>query len=206
MKRSYSDLKTSPLPKYGPDDLRTFKSILDGSYELRVVKVVDISKPTAKPVDEVDEPENEDEARENRLNQNNARMLQLTLRDADNTEIFAIETERINELDNIKPNWRVFIDGPVEIRCSNMMLEKRHVVAKEQLSDEEIQSLTQAATDEASNDVAVIQTVNSSSEVKVEAMQSSPMNIPTQAPNQPVIQLLEDWDEADDEDDCIILD
>lgn len=201
------------LPVLSGDDPRRIKDTLEGNYELRVVKAVDISKPTAKPVDEIDEPENEDQARENWMNQSNARMLQLTVRDENNTEIFALETERIPELDDVKPNWNILIDGPVEVRCGNIMLEKRHIVGKQQLSESQVPAAT----------VIALEVTDSNSECPISfgvqpnnvALEES-MPVVLQAHNatankssEPPVdnQMPEDWDDLDeDDDDCIILD
>lgn len=167
MKRSH-DMSPTLLPVMSPGDPRKFKSILKGSYKLRVIKITDISKPTVKPIDEIEEPEEDEVANENRLNQNTARMLQLNLKDSNNTEINAIETERIEMLNTLKPNWKVIIQGPVEVRCGNIMLERKHVSHIEPPSEDDVQS------------------------VKVETAK-------------PVVYVVEDWDE-EDEDDCIIID
>ena len=62
MKRSYNEMSISLLPVLAQDDPRRFKMILEGAYKLRTVRVSDISKPSARPVADIDEPENEDEA------------------------------------------------------------------------------------------------------------------------------------------------
>lgn len=209
MKRTHSDVQKSFLPSLGSDDPRKLKSILESFYELRIIKAVDISKPTARPVDEVDEPENEDEARENKLNQNNARMLQLTLRDINDTEICAIETERIPELDNVKVNWKVYIEGPVEVRCGNMMLEKKNVVGKEAPLESQAQPIAMDSTDQnvspskITDSITVVNLDNHNSNV-LQPNSTLPLTANLQRSN---ITAPEDWDDLDeDEDDCIILD
>lgn len=195
------------LPILAPDDPKKLKSILEGCYELRVVKVVDISKPTAKPVDEIDEPENEDLARENRMNQSNARMYQLTLRDDSNTEILAIETERIKELDDVKPNYMISIDGPVEVRCGNLMLETRHVTGKQQMPASQIPMPPTVTLEDSNHEIAEHQG-GAISPPEPERPGLLPGHNAPPDINRPAIinQLPEDWDDLEEEDDdCIIL-
>lgn len=129
MKRSHSDMATSlsALPAFITNEPNIYKSNLSGSHVLRVAKVADISKPTAKPIEEIEEPEEEDAAVQNRLSKSNARMLQLNLVDSNKAEIKALEVEYIDVLTSVKPNCIVNIVGPVDIRCGNLMLRKRHV-------------------------------------------------------------------------------
>lgn len=196
MKRQYSDLKISLLPVLDANDPRHFKSVLEGSYELQVVKVVDISKPTERPIDEIDEPETEEEAAEIRLNQNNARMIKLSLKDSNGTEISAIETERINELDNIQNKWKLFIEGPVEIRCDNMMLERKNVIGKEKSTDVEIHQSGPKNID--ISDAEATQIIDLATEPPRE-------NIKTKGVVVPGSRVLADWDEEDEEE-CIVID
>lgn len=128
MKRSYSSMSMSLLPKLPSCDQNHFKSVLEGTYTLKVVSVVDISKPAERPIEDVEEPEEDEAVQEIKLNKSNARMIQLRLQDSENTEIMAVETERIETLTNIKPNHLVTITGPVEVRCRNMMLQSKHVI------------------------------------------------------------------------------
>lgn len=121
----------STLPRLDPNDSKMFKSTLSGPYKLKVTKVVDISKPAQRPVDEIEEPEEDEAAFQNKLNKSNARMIQLDLIDSNNRAIRALETERIELLDKVIPNCLVNIAGPVELRCGNMMLQKRHLVSLE---------------------------------------------------------------------------
>lgn len=139
MKRSHSDMSTScsVLPKMSSNDSMMFKSTLNGSYRLKVVKVTDISKPTQRPVDEIEEPEEDEAVAQNKMNKGNARMIQLDLKDSENQEIRALETERIEALTNIKPDNLVNITGPVDIRCGNIMLERKHLVTVETAPAEE---------------------------------------------------------------------
>lgn len=181
MKRSYSNIAISPLPKFSPSDPQLFKSTLDGTYALRVVETTDISKPAAKPIDEIEEPEEDDVANENRLNQNNARMIQLVLKDLNETQIKAIETEQIDLLTNLRPNWMIYIEGPVDIRCGNIMLEKKHITSIEEPIKNEVGPKAEVQD----NEVEVVQE--------------------NTRPNVPVVHVIEDWDE-DDEQDCIVLD
>lgn len=130
MKRTYSEITPtlSELPQTLVQDPRAFKSKLDGRYTLKVLNAIDISKPKDKQAEVIDEPEEEEVAVMNRLNKSNARMIQLDLVDANESPIKAIETERIDMLNEIKVGQLVEIAGPVDIRCGNIMLEKRHVL------------------------------------------------------------------------------
>jgi hypothetical protein len=197
MKRSYVEMSTSLLPVLRQDDPRRFKAVLESKYKLRTVRVSDISKPSARPVDDIDEPENEDEANETKLNQNNARMIQLYLKDANNTEICALEKERIPELDDIQANYYIFIEGPAEVRCGNIMLEKKNVIGKAKLSDAEI---SQVATQTAA-----------ATPPKRPSIETTPICVNLD-------DVAEDWDDEDgsvdsnvgnnvddDDDDCIII-
>ena len=190
MKRSHSDTSTSLLPVVGEGDPRKFKSVLEGNYELRVIKASDVSKPNEKPIEDIEEPEEEELANEKRLNQNNARMIQVTLRDSKNTEINALETERIELLTNLKPNWKISIEGPVEVRCGNLMLCKRHVTSIHPPSEGEVER--QAAIPEPTTP-------------DEQAALLPPKELRSGCLDQPQVVHLEDWDEEDEED-CIILD
>lgn len=244
MKRPYSELSSNLLPVFDSNDSRKFKSTLDGSYRLRVLKIVDISRPTEKPVDEIDEPENEDEASEIRRNKNNARMFQLHLLDTNNTKISAVETERIEMLTNLKPNYRIMIEGPVEIRAGNIMLEKRHVTDIHPPTQEELKESTseqtrtnvsttvqpqpsptkqvvgtepsKAAAVAAVTDIIDIDwdddddptiIVGHETPGKPEVISLNQERTPS-IRQTPTTQPAEDWDEADadDDDDCIIID
>lgn len=55
------------------------------------------------------------------------RMLQLDLRDQDNTLITAIETKPIDKLNDLKANSIIQLLGPIEIRCSNILLDSRNI-------------------------------------------------------------------------------
>lgn len=174
---------------------------LDGIYRLRTTRVVDIAKPNSQPIADIDEPENEDEAREAKLNQNNARMLQFTLKDSNNTEIRAIEMERIPDLDNIQNNWSLLISGPVVVRCGNMMLEKRNVIGKAKLSDLEVaQSSTQVEQPSPIRrppESSLITAPNNSENICPDPKRPS-IDVVN------LVDVAEDWDEEDD-DDCIII-
>lgn len=161
MKRSYSDIATklTQIPQMTPDDPRMFKSTLEGDHVLKIVDVVDISKPRDKPAEAIDEPEEEETIRINQMNKTNARMFQLDLRDSRGSKIKAIETERINMLNDIKPGI-IQISGPIEIRCGNLMLKKEHVLG-----------------------------------IQIEQVADSP----------PLVQVCEDWDENEEDEDCIII-
>lgn len=125
-----------------------FKSVLNGPYKLKVTKVVDISKPAQRPVDEIEEPEEDEAAVQNRLNKNNARMIQLDLVDSNSKAIRALETERIELLDRVTTNCLVNIAGPVELRCGNIMLEKRHLVSLEDAPKESEEQVTKKVKSE----------------------------------------------------------
>lgn len=193
MKRTYSDLSVtlSVLPPMTEKSSEMFKSTLPSSYKLQVTKVVDISKPVQRPVDEIEEPEEEDIANANRLNKGNARMIQLDLKDANGQNIRALETERIETLNEVKPNYIVNIGGPVEVRCGNIMLQKRNLLGVEIGPDNEKNEAPEQPKPQTivSRPPQVLET----QEVKHEAKHE-------------VIQLDEDWDEEEDDDDCIIVD
>lgn len=198
-------MSASLLPVLRSDDPRKFKMLLEGVYKLRTVKVLDISKPTARPVDQIDEPENEDEANENKLNHSNARMLQLHLRDANNTEICALETERIPDLDDVNVHWNLFIEGPVEIRCGKIMLEKKHITSKTKLSESEIAQLPSLSTmspslrqQRAPTPVIEIQDLSPKRDLSPLAGDVRPRTAVG------LTNAAEDWDDTDDED-CIII-
>lgn len=169
--------RLSTLPQLKDSD--KFKTTLTGPYKLRVTKVVDISKPAQKPVEEVEEPEEEDKAAADKLNKSNARMIQLDLKDSRDQLVKAVETERIELLDKVVPNCLLNIIGPVDLRCGNIMLEGKHVVSLETAPKEEKEE-------------------QAKKKVKSEAPVVEESKIP-------VVEVPEDWDE-EDEDDCIILD
>lgn len=204
MKRSYAEMSTSLLPVLSQEDPRRFKMVLEGLYKLRTVRVSDISKPSSRPVADIDEPENEDDANESKLNQNNARMIQLSLKDTNNTEICALEKERIPELDDVQINWYVFIEGPVEVRCGNIMLEKKHVTGKVKLSDAEISQVSTQPTIPSPvrrppAQQTPTQNVGSSDDEPTSAVKRPSTGEPTCVN---LVDVAEDWD---DDDDCIII-
>jgi hypothetical protein len=181
-------MSASLLPVIGQGDQRKFKMVLEGVYKLRVVRVSDISKPNAKPVADIDEPENEDEANEIKLDRNNTRMIQLCLRDTNNTEINALEEERIPELDDVSVNSNIYIEGPVEVRCGNMMLSKRHVIGKEFVGKEQVAQKP------------VIRDPNPR-----QAAANAPVREEQIVSEERVIRDFEIIDDDDDDDDCIII-
>lgn len=146
-----SDLST--LPSIAANDPNMFKSVLTGPFKLKVTKAVDISKPTQKPVDEIEEPEEDEVAAQNRLNKSNARMMQLDLIDSQNKTIRALETERIELLDRVTPNCLINITGPIELRCGNMMLEKKHLKSLEDAPKES----DEQATKKVKSDIELIE-------------------------------------------------
>lgn len=145
------------LPNLDVSDNASLKSTLEGSFYLKVTQFVDISKPiqdTSSPFLDVDDDEDDDnnEAEEetdrSSVNYNvkkikgkyatkgagkkeilkkGPRMLQLDLRDQNNTLIKAIETSPVDKLNDLKANSIVQLLGPMEIRCCNIMLEPRNV-------------------------------------------------------------------------------
>lgn len=121
----------SIISLYESNDIRSIKHTIDETLRLRVAKALDISKPADKPIDEIEEPEEEEVAQQNKLNKSNARMIQLDLRDRNGNSIKAIETERIELLNDVKEDNIVTIKGPVEVRCGNIMLKKRHLASIE---------------------------------------------------------------------------
>lgn len=189
MKRTHSNAVAAltVLPSPLKDGQKVLKSTLDGSHRLHVISVQDISKPTNKPIDEIEEPEEEDKAVQNRLNKSNARMLLLQLEDAAKNQIKAVETEVIQMLSSAKKNSVISIQGPVEIRCGNIMLAAKNVCKVEEISREDISQLDQVKR----ADIEVVEMVN---QVKPEDIENI-KNIP-----------LVDLDEDFDDDDCIIID
>lgn len=222
MKRSHSQTgpTLSEIPKMNPTDSNMFKSSLPGSYIMRVKNVYDISKPRDKQIEAIDEPEEEEIATINRLNKSNARMLLLELRDCNNSQIKAIETESIEKLNDVKPNFLINISGPVDIRCGNLMLEKRHVISIEPGSpvdeddnhnerDEQIRIDNTRPQDERLVHVDTKPTTGHSSHQNL----GSPSNRSGKQPCPIVkqdVQVIDVFDDADDiewdDDDCIILD
>lgn len=192
MKRSYSnrELDYALLPKFSRNDPELFKTTLSGSYELKVLDLWDISKPPEKPIDDIEEPEDEEAATENRLNKNSARMLMLHLCDKKGTEIKALEVERLEVLTNVKKDWVVYITGPVILRCGNLMLERKNVVRAQPSSDNENPNTGTCPTGRPSSE-----------------RESGPASKPQKSfePQCEVIDVVEDWDEADEEE-CIIID
>jgi len=210
-------MSTSLLPVLGRNDPQKFKSTLDGTYKLRVVQAVDISKPKAKPTDEIDEPENEDEANEIQLNKNNARMLQLCLADTNSTQVNAIEVEKIEMLNSIQPKWTICIEGPVEFRCGNIMLEKRHVTCIEPPVPGEDPPIPQPQLHPVTRDdppepsptpISIIDLDEDSEPAIIDHVDPKAEKIvPVVHGGRDAPLAVEDWDEADEEDDdCIIID
>lgn len=192
MKRTYSnrELDYGLLPKFNRGDSEMFKTTLNGAYLLRVVDVCDISKPPEKPIDEIEEPEDEETATENRLNKNSARMLMIQLQDRSGTSIKALEVERIEALTPLMKNWNLYITGPVDLRCGNLMLEKNNVVRAHPPSDN---NEWQAGT------VPVNNLINEN------AVESRVVPQDVRPTKHEVIDIVEDWDEAEEEE-CIIID
>lgn len=201
-----------------PDELikqGDFKSTLNGSHKFRVKKISDISKPEAKQIEEIEEPEEEATAAELKLNKSNARMILLELEDANNACIKAIETERIETLTDAKAGFIIGLQGPVELRCSRLMLEKRNVVSieigpreetvTEPVKEDKIDSATAVIPNVVETETQSIRVTKTETvppeEVKEE---SRPPTTEVKKEDIQVISLLEDWDE-DDEDDCIVL-
>lgn len=189
MKRSHSHVAPdlTILPDAIKADKQVFKTVLEGSHRLRVNSVVDISKPSHKPVDEIEEPEEEDKALQNRLNKSNARLLQLHLEDSAKNQIKAIETEVIKSLSSVQKNWVITIQGPVEVRCGNIMLEAKNISKVEEVNSEDIDEIEQVKRQEV--------------EVAPALDQASPEDI-LDIKNIPLVDLDGDFD---DDDDCIIL-
>lgn len=187
MKRTHSNMTCPPseIPKMTACGPEMFKNTLEGTYTLKIKSVVDISKPKDRPVDEIERPEEEEVAKKDHLDKNNARMLLLDLCNTDITEsnisIKALETERIEALNNVKPNNLINLIGPIELRCGNLMLEKRHILNISAAPEQ----TTQVAAPTAS------------------ASTNQPPNVKNEQVE--IINVEEDWDE-DDEEDCIILD
>lgn len=238
MKRSYDDMIThlSVLPDIKTGNDRSFKSDLTGVYNLRVTKVTDISKPADKPIEEIDEPEEEDRLRENQLSKNNARMIQLDLKDARNNDIKAIEVERIEMLTHVKPNCTITIIGPVEVRCSNIMLQPRHLTKIEGPFEDDVKTMPPAPApplsphrgdadnvlpeeenpvvqledwpeDEVDDDLQVLPTADTTTQG---SSHSDVIQIVNQRPSDETkvpIQVVQIEDwDEDDEEDCIVLD
>lgn len=141
MKRSYDEMISvlTELPQPFNQEQKIIKALLTGSHKLLVTKAVDISKATVRPIDDIDEPEEEQDAVQRRLDRNNARMIQLHLKDSKGVEIKAIETEKIDLITNLQQNWTIDISGPVDVRCGNIMMEKRHVTGAQPPKKEEVQ-------------------------------------------------------------------
>lgn len=183
MKRTYSDANSplTTLPKMSLSDGQLLRSTLTGSHKLKVTKVIDISKPSQKPVDEIEEPEEAEVALQNKLSKSNARMILLHLKDSENQEIKALETEHIDLLNEVKPSYILSIVGPVDIRCGNIMLERKHLSNIEMCSEQDEQHHHNLPP---------------------------PPSMPPKESRQK-IEIVnvddEDWDE-DDENDCICLD
>lgn len=171
-----------------------FKSTLEGPLTFKVINVIDISKPRDKPIEAIDEPEEEEVARENQLSKNNARMIQLDLRDPAGSTIMAIETERIDILSDVKPSNLIKINGPVMVRCGNLMLEKKHVAGIEACPPG-LEDFSQRPVDSSDKP--------SESPLKRKFEEFDTME--SVKKESPIINLSEDWDDDDDED-CIILD
>lgn len=190
MKRTYSnrELDSDSLPKFKQGDPGLFRTTLCSNYELKVLKIYDISKPPEKPVDEIEEPEDDEAATESRLNKNSARMLLIHLRDSSGTEIKALEVERIEALTQVQSNWTISIIGPVEVRCGNIMLERKNVVQVQPPKNDENPQVDTVPPNTPASNQAQMQTNNE-----------------TARTFQDVIHIGEDWDEAD-EDECIIID
>lgn len=189
-------------------------NIWEGTHQLLVTKVVDISKPAEKPAEEIEPDENEDE---NKQNKSTTRMLQLYLKDSKGAEIKALETEYIEFLTPIKASHTVCLAGPIEVRCGNMMLTKKNVTHVKQ----DVQLPVDTAPEQESRRVKHQRTEEPPPQ-PVEEEDVFSDEEPTQAyepPRTPPVQKatdvkqevvhIEDWDEEDeedDDDDCIILD
>lgn len=189
MKRTYSnrELDYDLLPRFKQGDPGLFRTTLCSNYELKVLKIYDISKPPEKPVDEIEEPEDDEAATENRLNKNSARMLLIHLKDSSGTEIKALEVERIEALTPVQSNWTISIIGPVDVRCGNIMLERKNVVQVQPPKNDE---------DPQGDNVPTSTPAPNRERVQTNA---------TATTLHDVIHIGEDWDEAD-EDECIIID
>lgn len=202
MKRTHSNSSSvlSEIPRLNKTD--AYKSVLPGTYTLRVKNVYDISKPRDKPIDAIDETDEEETAKADQLNKNNARMLLLELKDSNGSDIRAIETDRIDILTDIKPNYLINIAGPVEIRCGNMMLEKKHVLNIEPRPEEDDKpqkSNQPVPRDILQQDLSDTSSFSEEIEISQHLLKPGP-KYPVQ-----VIELEDDWDE-EDIDDCIVLD
>lgn len=185
MKRSYDEMATalSTLPQSITQESRIFKSSLTGTHRLRIISALDISKPKDKPIDEIDEPEEEQDAYQKKLEKNNQRMIQLELSDIYGAKINAVETEQIDLMTNLKPNWTVEIVGPVDIRCGNIMLGKKNIKSVQPPFENDIE-----------NNPVPPQPLITAQPAQA---RSNPV---------PVIDLEEEWDEDWDEDPCITID
>lgn len=186
MKRTHSHEGLTALPDPLRGNPKILKSKLEGTHRLHVVSVLDISKPAAKPIDEIEEPEEEDKALQNRLNKNNARMLLLNLEDSAKNQIKAVETEVIGKLSSVKKHSMITIQGPVDIRCGNIMLEAKHVSNVQDYSCDDSQ-IEQVKRQDTQSDSAVLQ--------------ATPEDI-EKIKHIPLVDLDDDFD---DDDDCIIL-
>lgn len=204
MKRTHSNSTSilSEVPRLNKTDPDHYKSVLTGTYILKVNKLYDISKPRDKPIESIDEPEEEETAKADQLNKNNARMLLLEMKDSNNTDIRAIETERIDILTNLKPNYLINIAGPIELRCGNLMLEKKHVLNIEPgpVEDEKPQKSAQPVSRN-----TLEQDLSDMSSFSEEIQLSPPAPKVESKPDVQLIELEDDWDE-EDKDDCIMLD
>lgn len=220
MKRTYSDMTSSltVLPRLTKDDPANFKSTLDGPLRLQVTKVVDISKPTDKPIEAIDDLlESEEVNRDNILSKGNARMIQLELKDANDLRIRALETEHIVALNNVKTNCLIDINGPIDLRCGNLMLERKHNIRVEKGPEAVVQEVPEASWPSDEEDDLIITdpppaTLSASTSERTviyatPVMASSSVEKSSTSEPVPVqvVHLEEDWDE-EDESDCIILD
>lgn len=195
MKRSFNEMNVSEsLPTYSIKDKRLYYSVLDGSYRLRVTKVVDISKPTDKPIEDIDEPE-QDVKTESKLNKASTRMLQLDLIDNCGTVLRAVETERISALDTIDIGSQLTIVGPIDLRCSNLMLMNRHIANVELKKEDTNMPLPAESTN-----------FRNESKPAMVVPTKPPVTMPSTSKIIETINITEDWDDDwDDSDDCILI-
>lgn len=149
--------KSSKLPKFRLADENRLKSILNGDFYLKVVQVVDISKPSQDMsntfLDLEDEVEEQDDQEEDRNSEDyNAkklkgryaaakganrkdvlkkgpRMIQLEVKDDEGTLFKALEVVPIDKLTGIKAESVIQLRGPMQVRCSNILLENHNVVS-----------------------------------------------------------------------------
>lgn len=204
MKRTHSSSTSmlSEIPRMNKTDPNFYKSVLPGSYILKVKHVYDISKPRDKPIDAIDEPDEEETAKADQLNKNNARMLLLEMKDSNDFDVRAIETEKIDILTDLKPNYLVTISGPIEFRCGNMMLERKHVLNIEPgpVEEDKHQKSNQPAPR-----TMVEQDLSDMSSFSEEIILTQNDTKPYTASSVQVIDLDDEWDD-EDKDDCIVLD